>query len=234
MILVVTETKEIVDASINPVIKYIQQAKTLCPELYQHFSERNNLSALDIGSSFPAPLICLYHNFNFSRFLAVDHYNESNCVQDFKRRNSAKEAPNFGDKTTSFFDLYNLCFVQSEGEKPMISSKDEFDKIFTNNFKLGTEIETYLEESNETFDFVVASNILHFFQKESHLKRVFYEVINKMKDDGTIYIRVQQKPHFNYPFFKELITATFEVGTLTETWDNNIFHSSNFINRTIT
>jgi hypothetical protein len=160
--------------------------------------------------------------------VAVDQNNETDCIKYFIK--NYPEDATFAKNAINFFDLYSVCFVQTEGEKPMITNREEFDQMFTKNFHLGTDLKTFFKKSTELFDFINASNILHFFPNEMELKYLFGEIARRLSHRGIIYIRVQQKPHFNYYFFRNLLQDFFSSGTLFEVWNSNSFQSARFIN----
>lgn len=198
------------------------------PKIYNHFKSKSSLSALDLGCSAPINFFNLYHLFDFTTLIGVDLKSEEDCAHSHinKYNNFNANKPISG---SSFYDIYNQIYDSEEHEKPKILTKPDFDKIFLKDF-VQQDVKAFLESTNQKFDLIIASNILHFFPS-SELIWFIDKIKSLLTEDGIVYIQIQTGTYFSdNSYIKKIIREYFDVGEITDVFYNGKWHHTNFIN----
>jgi SAM-dependent methyltransferase len=192
----------------------IGKSDTDFPIFYNHFKNRDKLSFLNLGCQVPLIQFVAYHVFNFDTFIAIDTDSEYNCVKNFVGNIKSWEAEKQREALLwkTFFDVYTSLVIPDSTEKPKITTKIEFDKVFLKDFQ-NTDIRNYLSNETRKFDLIDTSNILHFFWNKRELKNIISKISNLLKRDGVLHISVNTNyPDFDIPFFKKLIKNSVKEG----------------------
>ena len=198
------------------------------PKIYNHFKSKSSLSALDLGCRVPINLFSLYHLFDFTTLIGVDLKSEEDCAHLFIEKHNNSNT-NKSISGSSFYDIYNQIYKSEEHEKPKILTKPDFDKIFLKDF-VQQDVKTFLESTNQKFDIIIASNILHFFPS-SELIWFIDKIKSLLTEDGIVYIRIQTGICFSdNSYIKKIIREYFDVGEITDVFFDGKWYRTNFIN----
>lgn len=214
------------------IIEELIKAKSQNNILFEVIKQNEPLNCIDIGCGYPINLSNLYHLYNCSNLIGNDIKSENECVKYFKTHNKnfySYEVNENLKKAKTFFDIYTATHVEEEGEIPKLTSIDEYEKIFLSGYKIGDIRE--IEIDIMPFDIIICSNVLHFENDEE--KRLMF--LNKIKDlvskNGLIFIRVENRPTFDYNNFKIQFKSLFPNCEIFEVVENGQIESSVMINR---
>lgn len=196
------------------------------PKVYAHLKERSSLSALDLGCRVPINLFNLYHLFDFTNLVGVDIDTEEKCVKSYVKQHYPPPKSIIAE---SFYDVYLFIYKWEEEEKSKIESKKEFDSIFLRRF-VKQDAKKFLQQNEEKFDVIIASNILHFFQK-GDIDLMLSQIKSSLNEKGIVYFRVQdEKAIYNLNDFKILVQNHFQGGIFTDIIYDGKLHSTEYIN----
>ena len=201
------------------------------PILYKHLINNEPLKVLDLGCNIPLALFLLYHSFECDILKGVDEKDQMNCVNyflNFKKRVDPLVMHKYSN-ANCFFDIYLRMIEVSDFEKPKITERDEFDKIFCNSF-VQEDIENHLNGETEKYDLIIASDVLHVFTKNK-VQTVLPKIKSHIRENGLILIRFHDEnnsDHIDYESFKKLLLQEFNSGDLFEyskdsKWQHSIF-----------
>lgn len=198
------------------------------PKFYNHFAGKSNLSGLDLGCRVPRNLMNLYHLFDFTRLIGLDSRNEAGCITD-EYDHQQKYGAEIYISGSTFYDVYNQVYKSEDNEKPKIESKEEFDNIFLKEFIVRDAAE-FMEDNEEKFGLIVASNILHFFPI-SKINWFLGKIKASLRENSIVCIKIKRGHEISDgEAFKALIRQHFNEGHMTEVISNGKWDTIKFIN----
>lgn len=193
-------------------------------EHYRSLKDRRDLDILDLGCRIPTFLWRCHHIFHCRRLIGVDIGSQQRCMADLCMKMAKDDSPAYNKFRTyqTLFEWYTNCIVPdiSEGEPPLITDQNEFDQSFKIHFL--TDIVDFLPLTNERFDIINISNVLHFMGGPDEVGSIMLDVKRLLRPNGIVTIRIQNDPSdlqrqdFNYSHLLSTLKNIFPGGTATE------------------
>lgn len=208
-------------------------AETHYPRIHNFLQKKKGIRILELGSGVPVNLFLAYHVYNPSAMIFVDVASESKLISNYKTKNLCYSHPNFKKlaEAKSFYDIYSLAISPDETcLHQKITTKSDFDDIFQPGFRR-KRVHDFFENNEETFDIIVASNILHFYKDLYKNAAVLAAMNNSLSSDGLLLIRVQEKPDFDMSDFKKRLSSEFSNLVCFDYFDGEIYNHSIIVNK---
>ena len=181
--------------------------------------KRADMRVLDLGCRVPDFMWLMYHIYNCKIVIGVDSNSERGIMWTSGELMSAEDYEIYR-KLPSLFDWYKELVKPDPDEPPLLLKKKEYDRKFKVHYR--TKIEDFLSAARSKFDYINASNVLHFIREQKTLEKALRHIKRILKPDGLVFIRIQtgeQREYFDYERFVVLLKELFPCGVLCECQD---------------
>lgn len=205
--------------------------------LLTHFKSRKELRFLDLGCRIPLLLSMCYHIYSWDLLQGIDINTETECIKEYLEILKEENAENYQEYSTfqCFYEFYLKEIKPDAEEPPLISSKKEYDKIIKIKFK--TDIRDFLRTTKDKFDFINATNVIHFIEDPKEVDEILFRINKSLKPGGLLFIRLQndavRRTYFDFERVKKVLLEEYKTGVLTESYFHNEIDIMTFRNFSI-
>ncbi len=158
-----------------------------------------SLAALDLGCGPGYPLWVLLHEYGFQNLTGVDILSEAGMLEMEKRflpKEGGTPQQEILRNCNSIYELYRL--VIQPGQSRVIKESLQPLEFFQHfNYQWETDLLGYLQGTNQEFDAIVCSNVLHFFPPPL-AREILTLAKTRLKENGTLWIRVYHKESIRF------------------------------------
>ncbi len=197
-------------------------------------------SAVDLGCRVPYNLFQIYHSLRFKKLIAVDIKSERDCMISYMEYLNGGVTTDQGKfikevhRCKTFWEFYSLTIEPGDDNIAKITSREEFQSIFLTPAFLKTSIQEFLITTNEKFDIIIASNVLHFISDPEEIRLSIRKMKKCLRPEGFIYIVISSRPHLKLSAMDQILKSEFDDGlistiyNLDETWRNTMYSNIDF------